>query len=81
VREIDTITKLYINDYNVEYYWGDANKYKALIKKMIFKKGPILMEFGWQAHFWFNTGVDIAELKQNMDTFATIGLPMGAYRF
>ncbi len=75
VREIDTITKLYINDYNVEYNWGDANKYKALIKKMI-TKGAHIDGIGVQAHFWFNTGVNLAELKQNMDTLATIGLPI-----
>lgn len=74
-REIDTVTKFYINDYNVEYNWGDAVPYKALIKKMLSKGAPI-DGIGVQAHFWFSSGVDLAELKQNMDTLATIGLPM-----
>lgn len=74
-REVDTVTKLYINDYNVEYNWGDAKPYKTLIKKMLSNGAPI-DGIGVQAHFWFQNGVDLAELKTNMDTLATIGLPI-----
>lgn len=73
-REIDTVTKLYINDFNVEYNWGDANKYKALIKKML-SNGAHIDGIGVQAHFWFDN-IDLAELKLNMDTLATLGLPI-----
>ena len=74
VREIDTTTKLYINEYNVEYNWGDAAKYKTLIQKMLSKGAPI-DGIGVQAHFWFTT-IDLGELKQNMDILATLGLPI-----
>jgi uncharacterized repeat protein (TIGR02059 family) len=74
-REEDPTAKLYINEYNVEYSWGNASGYKALIKKMLSKGAPI-DGIGVQAHFWFSSGVDLADLKKNMDTLATIGLPI-----
>ncbi len=81
--------KLYVNEYNVEWGTG-ANDYKALIKKMISKGAPI-DGIGVQSHLYIhpnpaygnflqngdsNYDINIPDFKKNMDTLATLGLPI-----
>jgi GH35 family endo-1,4-beta-xylanase len=74
-READPDAKLYINDYNVEYNWGQAAEYRDLIKKIVANGGPVT-GVGLQAHFWDCCRPNVDELVKNINIIAQAGLPM-----
>jgi len=74
-READPDAKLYINDYNVEYNWGQAVEYRDLIKKIVANGGPVT-GVGLQAHFWDCCRPNVDELVKNINIIAQAGLPM-----
>ncbi|MFY9153574.1 MAG: endo-1,4-beta-xylanase [Prolixibacteraceae bacterium] len=74
-READPDAKLYINDYNVEYNWGQAVEYRDLIKKIRAMGAPVT-GVGIQAHFWDCCRPNVDELVKNINIIAEAGLPM-----
>jgi GH35 family endo-1,4-beta-xylanase len=74
-RAADPDARLFINDYNVEYNWGQAAEYLDLIKKIKANGGPVT-GVGIQAHFWDCCRPNIDELVKNLDIIAQAGLPM-----
>lgn len=74
-READPDARLYINDYNVEYNWGQAVEYRDLIKRIIANGGPVT-GVGIQAHFWDCCRPNVDELVKNINIIAQAGLPM-----
>lgn len=74
-READPDARLYINDYNVEYNWGQAVEYRDLIKKIVANGGPVT-GVGLQAHFWDCCRPNVDELVKNINIIAQAGLPM-----
>ena len=74
-READPDARLYINDYNVEYNWGQAVEYRDLIKRIIANGGPVT-GVGIQAHFWDCCRPNVDELVKNLNIIAQAGLPM-----
>lgn len=74
-READPDAQLYINDYNVEYNWGQAVEYRDLIKRIIANGGPVT-GVGIQAHFWDCCRPNVDELVKNLNIIAQAGLPM-----
>lgn len=74
-READPDAALYINDYNVEYNWGQAAEYRDLIKKIKAMGGPVT-GVGLQAHFWDCCRPNVDELVKNINIIAQAGLPM-----
>jgi hypothetical protein len=50
-HDADPDAEIYINDYNVEYNWGQAEEYRDLILKIQEMGGP-LTGVGSQADFW-----------------------------
>jgi GH35 family endo-1,4-beta-xylanase len=74
-READPDAKLYINDYNVEYNWGQAVEYRELIKKIKAMGAPVT-GVGIQAHFWDCCRPNVDELVKNLNIIAEAGLPM-----
>jgi uncharacterized repeat protein (TIGR02059 family) len=79
-RSADPEAELFINEYNVEYYWGDAKKYRDLIKKIISLGGPVT-GVGVQAHFWSGMRPDITEFVTQINTIAEAGLPIKLTEF
>jgi GH35 family endo-1,4-beta-xylanase len=74
-RSADPDAKLFINDYNVEFNWGDAGKYRDLILKIKDKGAPVT-GVGMQAHFWDCCRPNIDELVKNVNIVAEAGLPI-----
>lgn len=74
-HEVDPDAELYINDYNVEYNWGQAVEYRDLIIK-IREMGAPVTGVGLQAHFWDCCRPNINELVKNLNIVAEAGLPM-----
>jgi GH35 family endo-1,4-beta-xylanase len=74
-RSADPDAKLFINDYNVEFNWGDAVKYRDLILKIKAKGAPVT-GVGMQAHFWDCCRPNIDELVKNVNIVAEAGLPI-----
>jgi uncharacterized repeat protein (TIGR02059 family) len=74
-RSADPDAELFINDYNVEYYWGDAAKYRDLIVKIKSMGGPVT-GVGMQAHFWEGMRPNITELVTQVNIVAEAGLPI-----
>ncbi|MGC8803375.1 MAG: endo-1,4-beta-xylanase, partial [Bacteroidales bacterium] len=74
-RAVDPDAKLIINDYNVEYNWGDAKKYRDLILKMKSMNIPVT-GVGMQAHFWDGMRPNLVELVTNLNIVAEAGLPI-----
>ncbi|MEJ5265203.1 MAG: endo-1,4-beta-xylanase [Bacteroidales bacterium] len=74
-RSADPDARLIINDYNVEYNWGDARKYRDLILKMKEMNIPVT-GVGMQAHFWQNMRPNLVELVTNVNIVAEAGLPI-----
>jgi GH35 family endo-1,4-beta-xylanase len=74
-REVDPDAELFINDYNVEYNWGQAIEYRNLIKK-VKEMGAPVTGVGLQAHFWDCCRPNVDELVKNMNIIAEAGLPM-----
>ncbi|KAF0237511.1 MAG: endo-1 [Prolixibacteraceae bacterium] len=74
-READPEAELYINDYNVEFNWGQAGEYRDLIKKIIANGGPVT-GVGMQAHFWDCCRPNVDELVKNVNIVAEAGLPI-----
>ena len=74
-READPDAELYINDYNVEYNWGQAVEYRNLIKKIKEMGGPVT-GVGMQAHFWDCCRPNVDELVKNVNIIAEAGLPI-----
>jgi len=71
----DPGAKLFINEYNVEYGWGDAKKYRDLILKIKNMGGPV-SGVGMQAHFWNGLRPNISDLVTQVNTVAEAGLPI-----
>lgn len=71
----DPEAKLYINDYNVEYNWGQAVEYRNLILKIKEMGGPV-SGVGIQAHFWDCCRPNVDELVKNLNIIAEAGLPI-----
>jgi len=74
-RSADPDAQLFINDYNVEYNWGDAAKYRDLIMKIKEMGGPV-SGVGMQAHYWNGFRVNVDELVKNVNIVAEAGLPI-----
>lgn len=71
----DPNAQLYINDYNVEFNWGQAIEYRDLILRIRKMGGPVT-GVGIQAHFWDCCRPNVDELVKNLDIIAQAGLPM-----
>lgn len=71
----DPDAQLYINDYNVEYNWGQAVEYRDLILKIKKMGGPVT-GVGIQAHFWDCCRPNVDELVKNLNIIAEAGLPL-----
>jgi GH35 family endo-1,4-beta-xylanase len=71
----DPEAKLFINDYNVEYNWGQAVEYRNLILKIKEMGGPV-SGVGIQAHFWDCCRPNVDELVKNLNIIAEAGLPI-----
>jgi GH35 family endo-1,4-beta-xylanase len=71
----DPDAQLYINDYNVEYNWGQAIEYRDLILKIKEMGGPV-SGVGIQAHFWDCCRPNVDELVKNLNIIAEAGLPL-----
>jgi GH35 family endo-1,4-beta-xylanase len=76
----DPDARLFINDYNVEYIWGDADKYRTLIKQIIAKGGPV-SGIGMQSHFWDCCRPDVTDFVTQINKLAEIGLPIRLTEF
>jgi hypothetical protein len=74
-RSADPDAELFINDYNVEYNWGDAAKYRDLILKIKEMGGPVT-GVGMQAHYWDGFRVNVDELVKNVNIVSEAGLPI-----
>lgn len=74
-RSADPDAQLYVNDYNVEYNWGQAEEYRDLVLKMK-KMGAPVTGVGMQAHFWDCCRPGIDELVRNINIVAEAGLPI-----
>ena len=74
-RSADPDAELFINDYNVEFNWGDAVKYRDLILKIKDMGAPVT-GVGMQAHFWDCCRPNIDELVKNVNIVAEAGLPI-----
>ncbi|MGD2035443.1 MAG: endo-1,4-beta-xylanase, partial [Bacteroidales bacterium] len=74
-RSADPDAELYINDYNVEYNWGQAEEYRDLILEIKNNGGPVT-GVGIQAHFWDCCRPNVDELVSNLNIIAEAGLPM-----
>jgi len=74
-RSADPNAELYINDYNVEFNWGQAEEYRDLILEIIDNGGPVT-GVGIQAHFWDCCRPNVDELVSNLNIIAEAGLPM-----
>ena len=74
-RSADPDAELYINDYNVEYNWGQAEEYRDLILQIMENDGPVT-GVGVQAHFWDCCRPNVDELVSNLNIIAETGLPM-----
>ena len=74
-RSADPDAELYVNDYNVEYNWGQAEEYRDLILQIMENDGPVT-GVGIQAHFWDCCRPNVDELVSNLNIIAETGLPM-----
>jgi hypothetical protein len=74
-HDADPNANLYINDYNVEYNWGQAVEYRDLILKILDMGGPVT-GIGIQAHFWNCCRPNVDELVKNLNILAETGLPL-----
>lgn len=74
-RSADPDAGLFVNDYNVEYNWGQATEYRDLILKMKEMGAPIT-GVGMQAHFWDCCRANVDELVKNVNIIAQAGLPI-----
>jgi len=79
-RAADPDAKLYINDYNVEFNWGQAVEYRDLILKIKKMGGPVT-GVGVQAHFWDCCRPNVDELVKNLNIIAQAGLPIRLTEF
>ena len=74
-RSADPDAELFINDYNVEYNWGQAEEYRDLILQIREMGGPVT-GVGMQAHFWDCCRPNVDELVKNVNIVAEAGLPI-----
>ena len=74
-RSADPDAGLFVNDYNVEFNWGQATEYRDLILKMKQMGAPIT-GVGMQAHFWDCCRANVDELVKNVNIIAQAGLPI-----
>ncbi len=74
-RSADPDAELFINDYNVEYNWGDAAAYRDMINEIKAMGGPVT-GVGMQAHFWQDLRPNVTELVTNVNIVAEAGLPI-----
>ncbi len=73
--DADPDAELYINDYNVEFNWGQAEEYRDLILQIKDMGGPVT-GVGIQAHFWDCCRPGIDELVKNINIVAEAELPI-----
>jgi len=71
----DPDAEIFVNDYNVEYNWGQAVEYRDLILKIKEMGGPVT-GVGMQAHFWDCCRPNVDELVKNVNIVAEAGLPI-----
>ncbi len=76
----DPNAEVFINDYNVEYNWGQAEEYRDLILKILEMGGPVTGA-GMQAHFWENMRPKLTEFVTNINIVAEAGLPIKLTEF
>ncbi|MBN2274225.1 MAG: endo-1,4-beta-xylanase [Bacteroidales bacterium] len=74
-RSADPDANLFINDYNVEYVWGDAKKYRDMILNMRSMGIPVT-GVGMQAHFWEGMRPNVTEFVTQINIVAEAGLPI-----
>jgi hypothetical protein len=74
-RSADPDAELFVNDYNVEFNWGQATEYRDLILKMKEMGAPVT-GVGMQAHFWDCCRPGVDELVKNINIIAEAGLPI-----
>jgi GH35 family endo-1,4-beta-xylanase len=79
-READPDAALFINEYNVEYSWGNADRYLELIQKILDMGGPV-SGIGMQSHFWDCCRPDIASFVTQINKLASLGLPVRLTEF
>ncbi len=74
-RSADPDAELYVNDYNVEFNWGQAVEYRDLILKMLENGAPVT-GVGMQSHYWECCRPNVNELVRNVNIIAETGLPI-----
>ena len=79
-RSADPGANLFINEYNVEYVWGDAKKYRDMILNMRSMGIPVT-GVGMQAHFWEGMRPNVTEFVTQINTVAEAGLPIKLTEF
>jgi uncharacterized repeat protein (TIGR02059 family) len=76
----DPGANLFINEYNVEHNWGDADEYLDLILQIKSMGGPVT-GVGIQAHFWEGQRPDVTEFVTQINKIAEAGLPIKLTEF
>jgi uncharacterized repeat protein (TIGR02059 family) len=79
-RSADPDANLFINEYNVEHNWGDADEYRDLILHVKSMGGPVT-GVGIQAHFWEGQRPDVTEFVTQINKIAEAGLPIKLTEF
>ncbi len=74
-KEADPDAKLFVNEYNVEFGWGDLDEYHALIQQIIDNGGP-LSGIGIQAHFWDCCRPNINDIVHAVETLSEFNVPI-----
>ncbi len=74
-KAADPDAEIYINDYQIVYNWGDTEKYRDLILKILEMGGPV-SGVGLQAHFWDCCRPNVDEIVKNVNIIAETGLPI-----
>ncbi|MEQ8552574.1 MAG: endo-1,4-beta-xylanase [Cyclobacteriaceae bacterium] len=72
--------KLFINEYNVEFSWGDLDQYYTLIDNLLARGTPI-SGIGIQAHFWDCCRPSLNDVLRCLDRLGEFGLPIKLTEF
>ena len=78
--EANPDAKLFINEYNVEYSWGDLDQYYTLIDNLLARGTPI-SGIGIQAHFWDCCRPNLNDVLTCLDRLGEFGLPIKLTEF
>jgi uncharacterized repeat protein (TIGR02059 family) len=76
----DPSANLFINEFNVEHNWGDADEYLDLILQIKSMGGPVT-GVGIQAHFWEGQRPNVTEFVTQINKIAEAGLPIKLTEF